>query len=97
MTAARGNLHCFAVQTHHFAQFDDVVPGGVDDLQSVADLEFILDVNLGDAVRTSDDVADILLAAVPGMTAHIVLLFMGVVALVKAVGIAAMRQRIQCA
>lgn len=80
MAAARRDGKCIAAEAAYLAQFDDAVAGGVDDLQPVADLEFILHVDLCDTVDTTDDIAYILLAGVFGMAAQVVLLFVGVVA-----------------
>src|SRR3989338_6450139 len=93
--AARRNLKRLTFEAAHFIQFDDAVAGGVDDLQSVAYLKFILYVDLGDAVGAADDVADVLLARIFGVAAQVVLMFVSVVAFEEAVGVAAACQRIQ--
>ena len=85
----------FTRKAAHLVQFDDAVAGGVDDLESVADLETIFHVDLGDAVYTIQNVTDILLARIFRMAAQVILLFVGMMAFVKAVGVAAVRQRIQ--
>ena len=95
MPAARCGVKGFAFKAAHLAEFDDAVAGRVDDLQSVADLEFVLHVDLGHAVGATDDIADVLLAAVFRMASQVVLLFVGVVAFVETVGVTAARPRVE--
>ena len=95
MSAAWRDFERFAFQAAHLVQHNNMVAGRMNDFELVADLEFIFHVDLGKAARATDDVADILLAEALGVSAHIVLLFVGVVAFVEAVGVTSARQCIQ--
>ena len=95
MPAAGGDADGFAFQVAHLGEIDDAVAGVMDDFQSVANPESVLHVDLGDAVRAADDVADVLLARAFGVALHIVLVLVGVVAFEEAVGVTAACQRIQ--
>jgi len=85
----------FALDVAHLGKLDDVFPEGwmISILSPTWNL--FLNVDQGQAVRATDDVADILLAGTLRMAAHVVLLLMGVVAFVETVGITSISQRIQ--
>ena len=95
MPAARRGGDRITFKVAHLGEIDDAVAGRVDDFQFVADLKFILHVDLGDAVRATDDVTNVLLARALGVALHIVLLLVGVVAFEEAVGVATACQCIQ--
>ena len=97
MPAAGSDRHHRTIDAAHISKQDNVIAGRMDNLQPVADLKPVLHVDQGNAVFAIQNISDILLATAFRMAAEVILLFVGMMALVKTIGVAAVRQRIQCA
>ena len=91
VTVARGHGHGVPRCIAHRIEDHLPVTGRVDDLQTIADREAILDLDFSQAVVRvpTDDVADVQAARRLGVAAQIVLALAVVVTLIEAVGVTA--------
>jgi len=99
MAAAGCNADGIAFKILHLFELDDAITGRVNDFQAITGLEAILDQDFGHAGGGIHmfDVAHILAAGGFRMATQIILRFLAVMALIEAIGIAAIGQAFQLA